>query len=138
MSSSFEKLRGDSERFIKLRESDSENSLSFDELQVLKYSPDQLSHRSGLHLLLTTITSVWCGILFGYNTGVISAALLKIQDEIAMNSVEKSALVSIVLAGAVIGCCLAASVMGMFNIFVVASNGFNCRQIWKAQDYIMQ
>jgi hypothetical protein len=82
------------------------------EHKLLSYDNTQLPPRSGLNLLLTIITSVWCSILFGYNTGVISAALLKIEAEIPMSSFEKSSLVSIILMGAIIGSAVTATVVG--------------------------
>lgn len=106
MASSYNKLKSS--------EAEPESSISFDDVHLLKYTHDHnfLPPRSGLNLLLTAITSVWCSILFGYNTGVISPALLKIEKEISMSSFEKSALVSIILFGAMIGSALTASVIG--------------------------
>jgi hypothetical protein len=107
--------------YNKLKERDageSDNSLSFDELHLLKYSQDQLPRRSGLNLLITTITSIWCSILFGYNTGVISPALLTIEKEISMSSIEKSVLVSSILISAMLGSALTASVIGTLSFDV--------------------
>ncbi len=46
---------------------------------------------------------------------MISPALLKIEEEIPMDSFEKSALVSSILFGAIVGAIITAFVAGIFN-----------------------
>ena len=43
------------------------------------------------------------GLLFGYDTGVISGALIFIRQEFALSTFEQELIVSIVLAGAIVG-----------------------------------
>jgi len=43
------------------------------------------------------------GLLFGYDTGVISGALIFIKKEFALSIFEQELIVSIVLAGAIVG-----------------------------------
>jgi sugar porter (SP) family MFS transporter len=43
------------------------------------------------------------GLLFGYDTGVISGALIFIKQEFALSTFEQELIVSIVLAGAIVG-----------------------------------
>src|SRR5215470_2252674 len=51
------------------------------------------------------------GLLFGYDTGVISGALLFIREEMSLSSTMQGIVVAIVLAGAAIG----ATVAGTFS-----------------------
>jgi len=50
------------------------------------------------------------GLLFGYDTGVISGALLFIGKDFQMSSLEKEVLTSILLIGAVVGALLAGKI----------------------------
>lgn len=110
----YNKLREDDETGVILS-----SSLKDEEMQFLSQSSEELPPRSQLNLLLTVITSVWCSILFGYNTGVISTALLKIDKEIPMNAFYKSTLVSIILFGAMGGSVLTAVVIGMLFMLLL-------------------
>lgn len=49
------------------------------------------------------------GLLFGYDTGVVSGALLVISAEFHLNDVQKEAVVSSTIAGAVLGAAFAGS-----------------------------
>ncbi|MFD4985340.1 sugar porter family MFS transporter [Streptomyces sp. NPDC058372] len=46
------------------------------------------------------------GFLFGFDTGVISGALLYIKDDFHLNSIQQSSVVSVLLIGAVVGSLL--------------------------------
>jgi MFS transporter, SP family, galactose:H+ symporter len=55
------------------------------------------------------------GLLFGYDTGIISAALLFIRQELALSPTMQGVLVAIVLAGAAIGAAVAGSLSDRFG-----------------------
>ena len=55
------------------------------------------------------------GLLFGYDTGVISGALLFIREELALSATMQGIVVAIVLAGAVIGAAAAGSLSDRFG-----------------------
>src|SRR3954453_23324515 len=55
------------------------------------------------------------GLLFGYDTGVISGALLFIRDEMALSPTMQGIVVAIVLAGAVIGAAAAGTFSDRFG-----------------------
>ena len=71
----------------------------------------KVAGRQGVHrgyLVKLTIISTLGGLLFGYDTGVISGALLYMKDALNMNSVEEALVVSALLfpgaaAGAILG-----------------------------------
>jgi MFS transporter, SP family, major inositol transporter len=53
-----------------------------------------------------TIISTLGGLLFGYDTGVISGALLYLRDDLQLSSLEEGTVVSSLLFGAVLGALL--------------------------------
>ena len=56
------------------------------------------------YLARLTVISTLGGLLFGYDTGVISGALLYMQDSLSMTPVEEASVVSALrLAGAAVG-----------------------------------
>jgi MFS family permease len=55
------------------------------------------------------------GLLFGYDTGVISGALLFIRDAMSLSATMQGIVVAIVLAGAVIGSAAAGSLSDRFG-----------------------
>jgi MFS transporter, SP family, galactose:H+ symporter len=64
----------------------------------------QLSRRS--FIVLTSITVAIGGFLFGYDTAVISGAILFVRSQFHLGSVQTEVAVSIVLAGALAGTAL--------------------------------
>ena len=54
-------------------------------------------------LLLIAATAALCGLLFGYDTGVISGALLFVKKDFALSSFLQGVVTSAVLAGAAVG-----------------------------------
>jgi sugar porter (SP) family MFS transporter len=60
---------------------------------------------SGLtgRMLLVALISAVSGLLYGYDTGIISGALLQIRDEFGLGDTAKSIVTASILAGAVVG-----------------------------------
>jgi sugar porter (SP) family MFS transporter len=63
-------------------------------------------HRLTLIVIIATLISAVGGILFGFDTGVISGAILFIQDEWGLSTFQESIATSSVLIGAIIGALL--------------------------------
>ena len=59
------------------------------------------SSKSGIYII--ALISGISGMLFGYDTGVISGAILFIKQEFALNALMQELVVSGVLIGAIIG-----------------------------------
>lgn len=66
--------------------------------------PSGRPHRSALFV---SIVAALGGLLFGYDTGVISGALMFIKTRFALGSAGQATVVSAVLVGAVIGAAIA-------------------------------
>ena len=54
-------------------------------------------------LLFIASTAALCGLLFGYDTGVISGALLFLKKDFALSAFQQGVVTSAVLAGAAVG-----------------------------------
>jgi MFS transporter, SP family, galactose:H+ symporter len=54
-------------------------------------------------LLFIAATAALCGLLFGYDTGVISGALLFLKKDFALSAFQQGVVTSAVLAGAAVG-----------------------------------
>lgn len=63
-------------------------------------------HRLTLIVIVATVISAVGGILFGFDTGVISGAILFIQQEWGLTTAQESIATSSVLIGAIIGALL--------------------------------
>jgi MFS transporter, SP family, major inositol transporter len=63
-------------------------------------APAQVSGAHKQFLTKLTIISTLGGLLFGYDTGVISGALLYMRDDLGLSSVAEGAVVSSLLFGA--------------------------------------
>jgi MFS family permease len=61
------------------------------------------THRTGKSLLLIKATAALCGLLFGYDTGVISGALLFLKKDFGLSPLLQGEVTSAVLAGAALG-----------------------------------
>lgn len=74
---------------------------------IIDASPKRdISYFSNFYVLGLTLTAGIGGFLFGYDTGVISGALLYIRDDfaaVAENNVLQETIVSMAIAGAIIG-----------------------------------
>ncbi|MBE9009936.1 sugar porter family MFS transporter [Pseudanabaenaceae cyanobacterium LEGE 13415] len=71
---------------------------------MTKLSPNPVSHQktSGFIYIVTTIAALG-GLLFGYDTGVISGAILYIKQQFSLSSAGQEVVVSAVLVGAILG-----------------------------------
>src|SRR5690349_17066553 len=66
------------------------------------FLPQMREHGNALLLRVTIIAAIG-GLLFGYDTGVISGALLYIKDDLHASTFEQQAIVSSLLLGAMLG-----------------------------------
>lgn len=64
--------------------------------------------------LVTAITAIG-GLLFGYDTGVISGALLFIEKDFSLSALAEGVVVSAILVGAIIGALLAGPASDKFG-----------------------
>ncbi|MDD5681194.1 MAG: sugar porter family MFS transporter [Candidatus Omnitrophica bacterium] len=75
-------------------------------------------------LYLTAGIAALAGLLFGYDTGVISGAILFIKDQFKLSSGAEQGVVSAVLLGAVIGAALSGALADRFgrkNVIIVVA-----------------
>src|SRR4051812_26783697 len=66
-------------------------------------------------LLVAAMISAISGLLYGYDTGVISGALLRISDEFQIGSSMKQVIAGSILAGAVIGALTCSRLSGRYG-----------------------
>jgi SP family galactose:H+ symporter-like MFS transporter len=79
---------------------------------------------SGRFVYVVAIVSALGGLLFGYDTGVISGAILFIEKDYALSNILVGIVVSAVLIGAVIGAAVAgylADLVGRRKMIIVAA-----------------
>ena len=72
---------------------------------------------SNTHWLIYTISgfAALAGLLFGYDTGIISGAILFIKKDFALSSFQEEMVVSAVLLGALIGSGMSGRVSDLFG-----------------------
>lgn len=58
-----------------------------------------------LFLIFVCVIAAFCGLLFGFDTGVISGALVFITEEFNLSGAQQGMIVSSMMFGAVIGAC---------------------------------
>src|SRR5579862_3439289 len=68
--------------------------------------PESTESSRRLFLILTSVTAAIGGFLFGYDTAVISGAILFVRRDLQLTAAQTEFAVSIVLAGALIGAAL--------------------------------
>ena len=74
-----------------------------------------MKQKSNMFVYMTAGIAALAGLLFGYDTGVISGAILFIKDQFKLASTAVEAVVSAVLLGAVIGAALSGAITDMFG-----------------------
>jgi len=73
-----------------------------------------LDHRARYVLFVSSVAALG-GLLFGYDTGVISGAILFIQQSFALDTQMQEITVSVVLIGAIVGAFLAGGAADQFG-----------------------
>src|SRR4030042_3021313 len=68
-----------------------------------------------MFVYITAGIAALAGVLFGYDTGVISGAILFIKDQFKLASTAVEAVVSAVLLGAVIGAAFSGAITDIFG-----------------------
>src|ERR1700723_3637468 len=61
------------------------------------------AHHSGVFVTIISAISALAGLLFGYDTGVISGAILFVQEDFHLTTFQEEIVVSSVLLGALLG-----------------------------------
>ncbi len=69
--------------------------------------PQQGAPAIPVYVIMVALISALSGLLFGYDTGVISGAILLIRDQFHLSPFMQEVVVSAVLLGAVLGTCTA-------------------------------
>jgi|SRR5579872_1180267 len=69
-------------------------------------APETTAASRRIFLILTSVTAAIGGFLFGYDTAVISGAILFVRRDLRLTSAQTEFAVSVVLAGALIGAAL--------------------------------
>ncbi|NQT90942.1 MAG: MFS transporter, partial [Candidatus Omnitrophica bacterium] len=64
---------------------------------------------------ITAAVAALAGLLFGYDTGVISGAILFIKDQFALSPAAEEGVVSAVLLGAVLGAALSGALADYYG-----------------------
>ncbi|RUT25198.1 MFS transporter, partial [Asaia sp. W19] len=71
--------------------------------------PIEVSPYAKYILILAAVVAAICGGLYGYDTGIISGALLLISDDFHLSSTMQEMVASAILAGAILGALAAGS-----------------------------
>lgn len=74
-----------------------------------------MKQKANIFIYITAGIAALAGLLFGYDTGVISGAILFIKDQFKLASAAEEAVVSAVLIGAVIGAALSGAITDRFG-----------------------
>eukprot|EP00052_Salpingoeca_macrocollata_P008872 m.69949 g.69949 ORF g.69949 m.69949 type:complete len:534 (-) comp16807_c0_seq1:51-1652(-) len=98
--------------------------LNDDEEQELLVQADADAASSSRFVILLTCFAALSGFLFGYDTGVVSGAMLLLKDEFNLNNWQQELVVSITIAGAIVGAVMGAKLnddFGRRRIIVVSA-----------------
>src|SRR6202034_877247 len=71
--------------------------------------------RNTMQFALIAVTAALGGLLFGYDTGVISSALLFIRDVFHLSATEEGIVAGVVLLGAVLGAMMGGTLSDRFG-----------------------
>jgi MFS family permease len=94
------------------------------ETEILSAMSLDAKQNSGRFVYVVAVVSALGGLLFGYDTGVISGAILFIEKDYALSNLLVGIVVSAVLIGAVIGAAIAgylADLVGRRKMILVAA-----------------
>lgn len=89
-----------------------------------EHSPVQKSQGLGVYVIIVAAVAALAGILFGYDTGVISGAILYIKPELKLLPVATGFVVSSVLFGALLGSLLGgrlADTLGRRKLLIITA-----------------
>jgi len=84
---------------------------------------------------LVSAVSALAGLLFGYDTGVISGAILFVQEDFALTTFREEVVVSAVLLGAVLGAMVGGRLADRFgrrNVLLAVAGLFILGALWTA------
>eukprot|EP01138_Halocafeteria_seosinensis_P014674 gb/GECG01014979.1/.p1 GENE.gb/GECG01014979.1/~~gb/GECG01014979.1/.p1 ORF type:complete len:686 (+),score=79.24 gb/GECG01014979.1/:1-2058(+) len=101
-----------------------ENRHGVSEPSALAKQTTEETWREKVYIIYVTIVGAIGGLLFGYDTGVVSGALLQIETYFELDDVEKEAVVSITVLGAILGSSCSGSIgnrVGRKPVVMVAS-----------------
>ena len=96
---------------------------------------NKTSSNGGMFVYITAAISALGGALFGYDTGVISGAILFIQKDFMLSTIQEEVVLSAVLIGAVIGAVIGGKLVDYFGrrkVIIVTAVVFSLGAIFGA------
>ncbi|WP_034640102.1 sugar porter family MFS transporter [Desulfovibrio inopinatus] len=90
-------------------------------------------HHATLIIIIIAAVAATGGLLFGFDTGVISGALLFIKKDFALSNLYQELVVSAVLVGCIIGAASSGKIVDRFgrrNVIIVTAIIFGLGSLW--------